>query len=187
MACYGFLITLRVDPVCLGEFGEHVEVVAVGAQKDVAGEGGQGLEGSVEIGGDGGVTGGVAGCGDEAYVWVGGPSAYDDYVQSARAFVGLECPGGAALGVACCFMGGEGCAAKLDGIAIVQGAVDFCGGEAGESGVEIGSATALHRGDVAIHDHVPGVSFPEDLGGAGYVIVMDLAGEEDFDIRPLEA
>ena len=191
---------MRVDPdfgALLREalqLGEQVEVNAVRAEEDVAGQGVQCGEGVLEIASDAGVGRWLAGAVDEVVLGPEGIAAEDHDIAQLRGWVAgemyAEGPCGAAAGVAGGLVGGEGEAAKRDRVVVVQDAVDVGGREGFErvaGGEEVGLAAGLHHGDVAVHDFVLRVSFADDFGRAGAVVEVGLRVEQDLGVVVLEA
>jgi hypothetical protein len=177
-----------------GELFEEVEVVAVVGEEDLCGEAFVEGEGVAEVVDDAWVGGGLGGGVDEAVVGPEGVAADDDDGAEGcgglAGEMGAEGPGGAAAGVACGAVRGEGGGAEGDGVVVVEDAVDGGGGKVGDGAggaEEVGVAAGLDDRDVVGHDHEAGVGFALDLCGAAGVIEVGLAGEEDAGVAPVEA
>ncbi len=108
------------DSLCvtgLLKFGKHVEVAAMRAEKDVAGQGGERSEGVVEICGDAGIGGtglggeSVGSSRNEADTGIGRPATYDDNIKRMSARMCLQRPRRAAARMASGFVRGESGAA----------------------------------------------------------------------------
>src|SRR5579859_6154632 len=52
---------------------------------------------------------------------------------------------------------------------------------------EISSSASLNNGNVTVHHHILGVSFPNDLSRAAHVVLVRLTIEQDFDVLPAKA
>ena len=94
---HSFAIAIGIDPdgrTRTGqaiEFGEHVEVTSMCAEKDVAGQGLESGEGVVEVSRNARVSGGLP-CGDEGHARIDRPSTDDDDVEGTAAFMRLHGP-----------------------------------------------------------------------------------------------
>jgi len=169
-----------------GGLFKQIEVCTVRAQEDVAGKRFEGFELLLEVGGHVGIGGIV----DEVVAGENVGAAYDDRVQSAAIFCELHGPGGAALGVAGCFMGDQRRAAEFDFISVVKDAVDFRGRVEKRfvvCKVEVLLAARFDVGYICVHDHVFGPGVMEDCGTACAVVVVGMADEKDLYVMPLEA
>ena len=147
----------------------------------------QGCEGVVEIRGNARVSGGFSMFGDERHARIERPSTDNHDVEGTATFMGLHGPRGAAPGMSSCLVSGDGSATQRNGVVVMQRTVHACRRKLRKGGIEVGRSTGLDDVDIAVHDHVLGMSFMEDLGSAGGVIVVCLAAEEDFCIGPPKA
>lgn len=195
-----FPVTNRVDEDARAfarisaQLGQHIEIASMRAQEDVAGQGMQSGEGVLKVLTDAGVAYGVMRGGDETIFRPESNATHDDDVAlSCRAIAGdrrAHGPGGAAAGVAGGFVGGEGDAAESDRVAVVEDAIDMHRGVAKDiagRSEEVGSGAGLDNADVAIHDHVFGMGFTNNFGGAAHVIEVGLAVEQNPCVFPVEA
>jgi len=180
-----------VSGLFAAEFGQQIEVLTVGAEKNVAGERAESAKALGEIGSHvriERVVNEVVSGGD-----VG--SANDDDIERLAGFLCRHGPRRAALRVAGGFVGGERGVGQRDLFAVVQGAVDFgCWKKEfrAASVLEIGFATGFDHGNVGVHHHVrcrrvgSGGELQE-FAAAGAVVVMGVADKQDLDLRHQEA
>ena len=127
------LITIRVDKnmgTILGialQFGEHVEVPAMGSQKYVAGQGTQQRKGMLEILNDAGVTYGMATCRDEVVLRPKTrPSDNDDISHRFRRLswkVSAHRPCGASARMAGGFVGCQGHTSQAYSVSVMENAI----------------------------------------------------------------
>ena len=101
--------------------------------------------------------------------------------------MGLHGPRGAAPGMSSCLVSGDGSATQSNGVVVMQRTVHACRRKVRKGGIEVGRSTGLDYVDVAVHDHVLGMGFTQDLRRAGGVIVVCLAAEKDSCIGPPKA
>jgi hypothetical protein len=169
-----------------GGFGEHVVVAAVRAEEDVAGQGFEGVELLLEVGGHLRIFGIV----DQVVAGEDIGAADNDGVVALAVFVRDESEGGAAPGVACGLAGYERGAAEFDRVAVVEDASYFGGGvKHGFLMAEgkVCAASGLDVGDVGVHDHVFSAGFALDAGAAGAVVEVGVVDEENPDVVIVKA